>query len=136
MKTAFDTDSILFALLDGKMSNKGGVYVGDDRPEDSTDEDVVVNTIDLPQDCLPQNGTSNINIYTADTTKKIKGKMQVSANRSRLKVLADEALTIIRNANIKGLKIDRKSTRLNSSHANISYAVFCLKKKKIQLISK
>src|SRR3712207_8654979 len=28
---------------------------------------------------------------------------------------------------------DRKSTRLNSSHANISYAVFCLKKKKICL---
>src|SRR3712207_7628389 len=27
-------------------------------------------------------------------------------------------------------QIDRKSTRLNSSHANISYAVFCLKKKK------
>src|SRR5258707_2290862 len=27
-------------------------------------------------------------------------------------------------------EIDRKSTRLNSSHANISYAVFCLKKKK------
>src|SRR3712207_8998297 len=27
--------------------------------------------------------------------------------------------------------IDRKSTRLNSSHANISYAVFCLKKKKL-----
>src|SRR3712207_7463397 len=27
--------------------------------------------------------------------------------------------------------VDRKSTRLNSSHANISYAVFCLKKKKI-----
>src|SRR3712207_8829074 len=30
-----------------------------------------------------------------------------------------------------GLSIDRKSTRLNSSHANISYAVFCLKKKNI-----
>src|SRR3712207_7859273 len=28
---------------------------------------------------------------------------------------------------------DRKSTRLNSSHANISYAVFCLKKKKQHL---
>src|SRR3712207_7500657 len=28
------------------------------------------------------------------------------------------------------VEIDRKSTRLNSSHANISYAVFCLKKKK------
>src|SRR3712207_7402456 len=29
-----------------------------------------------------------------------------------------------------GIRRDRKSTRLNSSHANISYAVFCLKKKK------
>src|SRR3712207_7052668 len=29
-----------------------------------------------------------------------------------------------------GYFLDRKSTRLNSSHANISYAVFCLKKKK------
>src|SRR5258707_4076713 len=35
-----------------------------------------------------------------------------------------------------GLKLllDRKSTRLNSSHANISYAVFCLKKKKDELL--
>src|SRR5258707_7955740 len=32
--------------------------------------------------------------------------------------------------NIEGKVQDRKSTRLNSSHANISYAVFCLKKKK------
>src|SRR3712207_8918952 len=31
---------------------------------------------------------------------------------------------------------DRKSTRLNSSHANISYAVFCLKKKNILLKSR
>src|SRR3712207_9003752 len=31
--------------------------------------------------------------------------------------------------------LDRKSTRLNSSHANISYAVFCLKKKTTQLPS-
>src|SRR5258707_11426854 len=30
----------------------------------------------------------------------------------------------------KMTSVDRKSTRLNSSHANISYAVFCLKKKK------
>src|SRR5690242_21774856 len=29
------------------------------------------------------------------------------------------------------LRIDRKSTRLNSSHMSISYAVFCLKKKKL-----
>src|SRR2546422_8231639 len=31
------------------------------------------------------------------------------------------------------LLVDRKSTRLNSSHGYISYAVFCLKKKKVQV---
>src|SRR3712207_8676018 len=34
------------------------------------------------------------------------------------------------NSRLRRRKVDRKSTRLNSSHANISYAVFCLKKKK------
>src|SRR3989442_8675570 len=33
-------------------------------------------------------------------------------------------------AAVVGLQLDRKSTRLNSSHVRISYAVFCLKKKK------
>src|SRR5258707_2153801 len=32
-------------------------------------------------------------------------------------------------------ELDRKSTRLNSSHANISYAVFCLKKKPTLILS-
>src|SRR5690349_22973592 len=37
----------------------------------------------------------------------------------------------VRDAGKTGkVKIDRKSTRLNSSHVEISYAVFCLKKKK------
>src|SRR5699024_11279905 len=35
------------------------------------------------------------------------------------------------NCQINPSIIDRKSTRLNSSHVSISYAVFCLKKKKI-----
>src|SRR3712207_8702854 len=42
-------------------------------------------------------------------------------------VLVD-ALEVL--AEVLGDQRDRKSTRLNSSHANISYAVFCLKKKK------
>src|SRR5690625_6466567 len=37
-------------------------------------------------------------------------------------------------ANIYQQELDRKSTRLNSSHVAISYAVFCLKKKKSELI--
>src|SRR2546422_6245189 len=35
-----------------------------------------------------------------------------------------------RRAAARGERLDRKSTRLNSSHGYISYAVFCLKKKK------
>src|SRR3712207_6972395 len=34
----------------------------------------------------------------------------------------------VENGRMKALYVDRKSTRLNSSHANISYGVFCLKK--------
>src|SRR5947209_16240830 len=45
----------------------------------------------------------------------------VHAARWRSSAAAGEGLSASR---------DRKSTRLNSSHANISYAVFCLKKKK------
>src|SRR2546430_7287495 len=39
------------------------------------------------------------------------------------------------NRNRVNLTTDRKSTRLNSSHSQISYAVFCLKKKKLDIRS-
>src|SRR3712207_8951616 len=47
-------------------------------------------------------------------------------------VVADEQVELAVAIGIghRKARIDRKSTRLNSSHANISYAVFCLKKKK------
>src|SRR5258707_11361822 len=38
---------------------------------------------------------------------------------------------VARHVPVARLEQDRKSTRLNSSHANISYALFCFKKKKI-----
>src|SRR3989449_1818225 len=47
--------------------------------------------------------------------------------------LVNEAITVTTLAGITGSAsggLDRKSTRLNSSHGYISYAVFCLKKKK------
>src|SRR3712207_8073226 len=47
---------------------------------------------------------------------------EVVRRLEQLRTLADR-----REPDARG---DRKSTRLNSSHANISYAVFCLKKKK------
>src|SRR5438445_10438407 len=53
---------------------------------------------------------------------------------------APAPLRVVRAGNWRSglyfLRLDRKSTRLNSSHANISYAVFCLKKKKKKKINK
>src|SRR3712207_8696990 len=50
--------------------------------------------------------------------------------RVPIKNLSDERQEVYRQ-----IREDRKSTRLNSSHANISYAVFCLKKKKNKSIT-
>src|SRR3712207_7464923 len=58
-----------------------------------------------------------------------------------LEALRDSVETYVRDRGRSGTRrvrgrrhapLDRKSTRLNSSHANISYAVFCLKKKKYE----
>src|SRR3712207_8396909 len=65
----------------------------------------------------------------------------VELDREMIEMIRDPLTHIIRNAVDHGIETpaerlkagkreDRKSTRLNSSHANISYAVFCLKKKK------
>src|SRR5205085_5644422 len=50
----------------------------------------------------------------------------IAAYRKSLELEPKDSLT---HYNL-GFKLDRKSTRLNSSHSQISYAVFCLKKKK------
>src|SRR3712207_7512330 len=49
----------------------------------------------------------------------------------RRRLRTARALTVAEDVAVPrgGAWLDRKSTRLNSSHANISYAVFCLKKK-------
>src|SRR3712207_7809294 len=59
-------------------------------------------------------------VYNAD-------KMTMQAQNAFLKTIEEPPFGVY----IFLLCEDRKSTRLNSSHANISYAVFCLKKKKI-----
>src|SRR5207249_6263785 len=42
---------------------------------------------------------------------------------------ADDHLALLARGDVAARVVDRKSTRLNSSHVSISYAVFCLKKK-------
>src|SRR5437867_7387524 len=58
--------------------------------------------------------------------RRLQGLYQQAALRSQAR--ARHAAT--------ALGTDRKSTRLNSSHRTISYAVFCLKKKKIERVKK
>src|SRR5262245_65772506 len=71
------------------------------------------------------NDTATTEIYTLSLHDALPISLQCRfelAPRRRRTGLAQPAVAI--------LKPDRKSTRLNSSHLGISYAVFCLKKKK------
>src|SRR3712207_7772858 len=56
-------------------------------------------------------------------------RRRLGALVGRVEQVQPRALEVGRRQAV-GDQEDRKSTRLNSSHANISYAVFCLKKKK------
>lgn len=112
MKTPIELDGILYGLLRSARSqtpalldNNGGIYTGDGgRPSDSVAEDVVINTIDLGQESLPQTGTSNINIYVADKAIRIGGKDDIAADRVRIDNLAKQVLSIIRSSVIVGMK--------------------------------
>src|SRR5438445_7982073 len=50
-------------------------------------------------------------------------------SRQAQRIVQVRGLLSLSTSNLNDTLRDRKSTRLNSSHANISYAVFCLKKK-------
>lgn len=108
MKSSFDTDTILFRILrDSPVMGiiSGDIYYLEDRPDDSCKEDIIINTITLTQDFLPQIGFSNINIYVLDNDIVVDGKLQRCTDRLRLKYLAGIVVNSLREANIKGLKI-------------------------------
>src|SRR3712207_8926162 len=81
------------------------------------------------------NDTATTEIYTLSLhdalpiSRTSRSQSQYVRERSRLRSLANSGHGSVL-ATSAGVSQDRKSTRLNSSHANISYAVFCLKKKK------
>src|SRR5258707_4140240 len=84
------------------------------------------------------NDTATTEIYTLSLHDALPIFRWDAAARQPLKTPVRFTSRIVRHssgvASANGVTpaIDRKSTRLNSSHANISYAVFCLKKKKYQ----
>src|SRR3712207_5497790 len=85
------------------------------------------------------NGDLSQKITVAARGEILELKNTINTMVDQLSSFADEVTRVAREvgtegrlggqADVKGVS-DRKSTRLNSSHANISYAVFCLKKKK------
>src|SRR3712207_8010513 len=88
------------------------------------------------------NDTATTEIYTLSLhdALPISSRLALKTER-KLRVFSPDAyvsvdyqkkygVVVRRTGNLDSIREDRKSTRLNSSHANISYAVFCLKKKK------
>src|SRR5438445_5268939 len=74
------------------------------------------------------NDTATTEIYTLSLHDALPISMWADASVTNLSTMDVEGWRF--NVKIVPNDLDRKSTRLNSSHANISYAVFCLKKKK------
>ncbi len=106
MLTTIDTNELLFKTLkDSNVCERfgGGLYVGDDRPLDSEQVDIVVNTITLTQDYIPQRGISNVNIYVPDRLISIDNKQQKKADWGMLNMLTKEVLKILENSVIKGI---------------------------------
>src|SRR3712207_8666110 len=59
------------------------------------------------------------------------GVYVLNADNNRIEKILSKVTLLATGGNGQVYRTDRKSTRLNSSHANISYAVFCLKKKRL-----
>src|SRR2546430_14333115 len=82
------------------------------------------------------NDTPTTEIYTLSLHDALpiclgRGQLRASSRCTRaLQRASSPASTTDGRSNASSARSDRKSTRLNSSHSQISYAVFCLKKKK------
>src|SRR5690349_22116620 len=82
------------------------------------------------------NHTATTEIYTFPYTTLFRslshreGGATPGRVRHRARVSRDSYRSVLRGSGLRSWTKDRKSTRLNSSHVEISYAVFCLKKKK------
>lgn len=127
--SSIDTDDILFkivseAVTSGKVVINGGVFTQGERPDDSEDEDIVINTITVTHD-KPQTGTSNVNIYAKDLKLRIKGKEQRKADRERLRTIGDALVAYLDAQNIADLEywiesdIVIKELEVNQHYRNI-----------------
>src|SRR3712207_8476448 len=71
----------------------------------------------------------DINSYIGRSIDDMLRGFNLGGLNDRIQRTVDMAIDEVNRSAVYKMAKDRKSTRLNSSHANISYAVFCLKKK-------
>src|SRR3712207_8411156 len=81
------------------------------------------------------NDTATTEIYTLSLHDALPISKTVARLDANLPVEEMRTMEQQVRQNVFEDRLDRKSTRLNSSHANISYAVFCLKKKNKDIIA-
>jgi hypothetical protein len=108
MKLTYDTDAILLQILKSDAALvagiSGGIYAGD-RPDNSTVEDITINTPALTQDFLPQAGYSNVNVHVTDQYLQIGGVKQYKENRARLQAITGLVIQALKAARIEGLTL-------------------------------
>src|SRR3712207_8609459 len=89
----------------------------------------------FPYTTLFRSGSARIQTVDRDDEPLVARVLEAVERRTGVPVVVNTSLNTAGRPMVDDPRdalecLDRKSTRLNSSHANISYAVFCLKKKK------
>ena len=105
--TSLDIDSVMYRVLANSGINdvlSGRVYRGEQRPVNSSLEDIVVNTIAITTSSCPQTATSNVNIYVPDMDVNVDGVVTNMPNIGRLSEITNLVLNILRNAIVEGLE--------------------------------
>lgn len=122
--TIDDCNGMLYAALTAaNIGNSGGIYFDDERPIESTKEDIVINTPSLSgAPGHPQNGYSNINIYVP--TKKIKTSdgYRTVRNRARERELVNKVCTVIEAMNVKGVNYVDSENKEQSADGRESFS--------------
>src|SRR3712207_638046 len=120
---------------DGSLDRIGSVATGGDG--DGSPHLQSQGSVALTRDgrylLVANSASDDLSVFSGADEGSIELRDRVHTGATPMSVTEREGLVVVLNTGEPGLasfQLDRKSTRLNSSHANISYAVFCLKKKK------
>src|SRR3712207_9216570 len=126
----------LFRSLDRVLYFASSIVTWVDREERANDIDLLRSRVEEEIQQLEEDRDEEVDQAQAVRTKResvIRGESSPDELTEEYADIPEEereaAIARVRTEEKGATELGRKSTRLNSSHANISYAVFCLKKK-------